>query len=133
MGSVKLLKPEEAGLTEKIQIFEDGIRTEAKSGSYEWWYFDSKYADGSSLVIIFYTKPVTSFAKAFKPFVSLNYISPYHSITLVRTARKYARHLNQRTFRSQRIAVTSESEIATSKATFRIMIFISKTTRLNVS
>ena len=76
MGSVKLLKPEEAGLTEKIQIFEDGIRTEAKSGSYEWWYFDSKYVDGSSLVIVFYTKPVTSFAKAFKPFVSLNYISP---------------------------------------------------------
>ena len=76
MGSVKLLKPEEAGLTEKIQIFEDGIRTEAKSGSYEWCYFDSKYVDGSSLVIVFYTKPVTSFAKAFKPFVSLNYISP---------------------------------------------------------
>ena len=76
MSEVKLLKPEEAGLTDKIQIFEDGIRTEAKSGSYEWWYFDSKYADGSSLVIIFYTKHVTSLAKNFKPFVSLNYINP---------------------------------------------------------
>ena len=75
MGNVRLLKPEEVGLTEKIQIFEDGIRTEAKRGSYEWWYFDSKYADGSSLVIIFYTKHVTSFAKNFKPFVSLNYTS----------------------------------------------------------
>ncbi len=76
MREVKLLRPQEVGLTEKIQIFEDGIHTEAKSGSYEWWYFDSKYEDGSSLVIIFYTKPVTSFAKAFKPFVTLNYISP---------------------------------------------------------
>ena len=76
MREVRLLKPHELGLTEKIEKFEDGIRTEAKAGSYEWWYFDSKYADGSSLVIIFYTKPVTSFAKAFKPFVSLNYISP---------------------------------------------------------
>ena len=73
MNEVRLLNPEEAGLTDKIQIFEDGIRTEEKSGSYEWWYFDSKYADGSSLVIIFYTKHVTSFAKNFKPFVSLNY------------------------------------------------------------
>ena len=69
MSQVKLLKPEEVGLTEKIQIFEDGLRTEAKSGSYEWWYFDSKYADGSSLVIVVFTKPVTSFAKAFKPYV----------------------------------------------------------------
>ena len=76
MREVRLLKPQEIGLTETVQAFEDGIRTEAKSGSYEWWYFDSKYADGSSLVIIFYTKPVTSFAKKFKPFVSLNYVSP---------------------------------------------------------
>ena len=76
MGNVRLLKPEEAGLIDKIQLFEDGLRTEAKRGSYEWWYFDSKYADGSSLVIVFFTKPVTSFAKAFKPYVSLNYINP---------------------------------------------------------
>lgn len=76
MGAVRLLKPEELGLTAEIQKFEDGLRTEEKSGSYEWWYFDSKYPDGSSLVIIFYTKHVTSFAKDFKPFVSLNYIHP---------------------------------------------------------
>ena len=76
MGEVRLLKSTEAGLDDKIQLFEDGIRTEAKSGSYEWWYFDSKYEDGSSLVIIFYTKPVTSFEGAFKPYVTLNYINP---------------------------------------------------------
>ena len=34
MSQVKLLKPEEAGLTDKIQIFEDAIRTDAKRGSY---------------------------------------------------------------------------------------------------
>ena len=75
-NKVRLLKPEELGLTDKVQKFEDGLRTEPKSGSYEWWYFDSKYPDGSSLVIVFYTKHVTSFAKSFKPFVSLNYINP---------------------------------------------------------
>ena len=76
MSRVRLLKSNELGLSDEIQLFEDGLRTKARSGSYEWWYFDSKYADGSSLVIIFYTKPVTSFAKDFKPFVSLNYIKP---------------------------------------------------------
>ena len=59
MSEVKLLKPSELGLTDEIQVFEDGLRTEAKSGSYEWWYFDSKYADGSSLVIVFYVMPVS--------------------------------------------------------------------------
>lgn len=76
MANVRLLKPKELGLSNEIQLFEDGLRTEEKSGSYEWWYFDSKYEDGSSLVIIFYTKPVTSFGKKFTPFVSLNYINP---------------------------------------------------------
>ena len=76
MSEVRLLKPEALGLTDQIQKFEDGLRTEARSGSYEWWYFDSKYADGSSLVIVFFTKPVTSFAKDFRPYVSLNYINP---------------------------------------------------------
>lgn len=76
MGEVRLMKPNELGLTDKVQLFEDGLRTKEQSGSYEWWYFDSKYADGSSLVIVFYAKPVTSFAKSFKPFVSLNYIHP---------------------------------------------------------
>ena len=74
--SVNLLKSTELGLKNEIQIFEDGLRTTEKSGNYEWWYFDSKYEDGSSLVIIFYTKPVTSFKGQFQPFVSLNYIHP---------------------------------------------------------
>ena len=76
MSDVRLLKPWELGLKEKVEKFEDGLRTEPKSGSYEWWYFDSKYPDGSSLVIVLYTKHVTSFAKDFKPFASLNYTSP---------------------------------------------------------
>lgn len=76
MATVRLLKSEEMGLTDKVQPFEDGLRTQAKKGSYEWWYFDSKFADGSSLVIVFFTKPVTSMAKEFKPYVTLNYINP---------------------------------------------------------
>ena len=76
MGDVKLLKARELGLNDEVQIFEDGLRTCETAGNYEWWYFDSKYPDGSSLVIVFYTKHVTSFAKKFKPYVSLDYVSP---------------------------------------------------------
>ena len=46
MAEVRLLKPEELGLKKEIQVFEDGLWTEAKAGNYEWWYFDSKYDDG---------------------------------------------------------------------------------------
>lgn len=76
MGEVRLLKPQEVGLTDEIQVFEDGLRTIEKSGNYEWWYFDSKYPDGSSLVIIFFSKPITSMAKNFKPYVSFDYVNP---------------------------------------------------------
>lgn len=42
------------------EIWEDGLRTDGKKGSFEWWYFDSKLSDGSSLVIIFFTGPMTT-------------------------------------------------------------------------
>ncbi len=38
MGAVRLFNPEKWGLTDKIQIFEDSIRTEANSHNYGWWY-----------------------------------------------------------------------------------------------
>lgn len=39
-----------------VEPWEDGIRTSGGPGSYEWWYFDSHLADGTSLVVTFYTK-----------------------------------------------------------------------------
>lgn len=76
MRNVRLMKSEELGLTRDVQLFEDGLRTEEKSGHYEWWYFDSKYPDGSSLVIVFFSKPVTSLKKKFSPYVSFDYVNP---------------------------------------------------------
>ncbi len=73
--NVVRIKPSaEMGLQETVQPFEDGMRTTAQKGHYEWWYFDSKYPDGSSLVIVFYTKPVTSMKGKLEPYVSLDYI-----------------------------------------------------------
>ena len=119
MSEVRMLKPEEMGLTNIVQNFEDGLRTEPKSGSYEWWYFDSKYPDGSSLVVVFYTKHVTSFSKKFKPFVSLNYINP--------NGKELRTELWSDDYSFQRITVTSESESAMSRAIFLTTISISKT------
>ena len=41
---------------DRVEPWEDGMRTTGGPGSYEWWYFDSHLDDGSSLVVTFYTK-----------------------------------------------------------------------------
>ena len=80
MSNVRIKLPEEMNLTKEIQLFEDGLRTGKESGNYEWWYFDSKYPDGSSLVIVFFSKPVTSMKNKFEPYVSFDYVSKDRSI-----------------------------------------------------
>ncbi|MGE8077534.1 hypothetical protein [Peribacillus loiseleuriae] len=35
---------------------EDGMRTDGREGSYEWWYTDAEFEDGTTIVTIFYTK-----------------------------------------------------------------------------
>lgn len=40
----------------QIQIWEDGARTDGSKGTYEWWYYDSHFPDGTVMVIIFYSK-----------------------------------------------------------------------------
>lgn len=46
------------GLTDTVQVWEDGLRTDPnEKGAFEWWYFDCHLDDGSSLVITFFTKP----------------------------------------------------------------------------
>ncbi|MDB4873825.1 MAG: hypothetical protein JWM41_271 [Gemmatimonadetes bacterium] len=60
----------------RIQAFEDGMRTDGGPGGYEWWYFDSHLSDGSSLVIVFYTKAQLSPDGALAPFASLELTRP---------------------------------------------------------
>ncbi len=74
MKTPRIKSCEEMGLQKQVMPWEDGMRTAAKIGNYEWWYFDSKFPDGSSLVIIFYTKPITSMKGKLEPSVSLDYI-----------------------------------------------------------
>jgi hypothetical protein len=44
------------GITKEPAIWEDGMRTNGQAGSYEWWYFDAEYTDGTKIVVVFYTK-----------------------------------------------------------------------------
>lgn len=39
-----------------VQPWEDGARVDGSSGTYEWWYYDSHYPDGTILVIFMYSK-----------------------------------------------------------------------------
>lgn len=59
-----------------IAIWEDGMRTDGNKGSYEWWYFDTHLSDGSSVVIIFYTKSLMSPNNPLTPFASLEITRP---------------------------------------------------------
>lgn len=54
-------------LKKEIAHWEDGMRTNGRFGEYEWWYFDGKMDDGSSLVITFYTAPITAATNGFDP------------------------------------------------------------------
>jgi hypothetical protein len=54
-----------------VESFEDGMRTDGGPGSYEWWYFDSVLGDGSSLVIIFFTKAMLNPGGRLAPYATL--------------------------------------------------------------
>jgi len=59
-----------------IAPWEDGMRTTGAPGTYEWWYFDGSLDDGSSLVIVFYTKDQIMPNKPLKPKVSFDLDRP---------------------------------------------------------
>jgi hypothetical protein len=65
------------GLSESaIEPWEDGMRTTGGRGSYEWWYFDGSLEDGSSLVIVFYTKDNIRPDKPLKPKITFDLDRP---------------------------------------------------------
>ncbi len=55
-----------------VEPWEDGMRTNGADGTYEWWYADAHFADGSSLVVGFYTKSCISLAGSMAPFIKIS-------------------------------------------------------------
>lgn len=65
------------GLSEsQVETWEDGMRTTGGPGSYEWWYFDFTLDDGSTVVIVYYTKNFTQAGSALRPFVTFQMNRP---------------------------------------------------------
>jgi len=44
------------GLKKVPEAWEDGMRTHGGSDSFEWWYTDTEFDDGTTIVVVFYTK-----------------------------------------------------------------------------
>lgn len=64
------------GLSAAPQAWEDGVRAGTGPGSFEWWYFDSHFPDGSSAVIVYATKPLTQPNAPLTPTVMLTITRP---------------------------------------------------------
>ncbi len=66
------------GLTKGvIHDWEDGLRTAAVDGTFEWWYFDAHLDDGSTITVEFHTKPPYVSPNApLTPFVLFTYTQP---------------------------------------------------------
>ncbi len=60
----------------KVDKWEDGTRTKGAKGTYEWWYFDFKLSDGTTMVIDFLTKPVTNIETGPKPLFFVDIVKP---------------------------------------------------------
>jgi predicted secreted hydrolase len=55
-----------------IAPWEDGARTDNSAGTYEWWYFDARLADGAKLVVSFMSKDIAEPQKPLSPLLRLN-------------------------------------------------------------
>src|SRR5260370_34303503 len=57
---------------DRIELWEDGMRTDGGKGTYEWWYVDAYLNDGSKLTITFRTKHIIVVGKALDPVIDFN-------------------------------------------------------------
>lgn len=65
------------GLTRnRVELWEDGARVDGSKGTYEWWYYDSHYPDGTILVIFLYSKNPISVDGPIKPMSTIELTLP---------------------------------------------------------
>jgi hypothetical protein len=55
-----------------IEPWEDGARTDNREGSFEWWYFDARLADGAKVVVVFANKDLTAPDRPLEPSIRVN-------------------------------------------------------------
>ena len=59
-----------------VEIWEDAMRTDGSRGTYEWWYYDSHFPDGTVMVIIFFSKSPIDVSGPIKPQATLELTLP---------------------------------------------------------
>lgn len=66
----------EMGAGNAPAVHEDGMRTNGCRGTYEWWYIDASFTDGTTAAVGFYTKPMAAIHKPLSPMVEVDYSAP---------------------------------------------------------
>jgi hypothetical protein len=64
------------GLGDTPEVWEDGLRADTGRGSFEWWYFDAHFDDGSTLVVVYFTKPILNRNAPLMPGITLTITRP---------------------------------------------------------
>jgi predicted secreted hydrolase len=64
------------GLRDLPELWEDGLRAKPEPGVFEWWYFDAHLDDGSTVVIVFFTKSLLNLGVRLQPGVSISITQP---------------------------------------------------------
>jgi hypothetical protein len=59
-----------------VEPWEDAMRTDGQSGSYEWWYSDFIFSDGTTVVVSFYSKFLFDTDGSALPLVTINIVYP---------------------------------------------------------
>ncbi|MEI6126328.1 MAG: hypothetical protein WCQ99_07200 [Pseudomonadota bacterium] len=63
---------EREGMQKEPEVWEDGIREATGPGHYEWWYFNARFDDGYSVVLVYLTKPYENINKPLTPSVYID-------------------------------------------------------------
>jgi hypothetical protein len=61
---------------DKVEPWEDAMRTSGKSGNYEWWYSDFIFSDGTTVAVSFYSKFLFDTYGSALPLVTINIVYP---------------------------------------------------------
>lgn len=82
------------GVSKTSSYVEDGIRTHGGKGTFEWWYTDVTFEDGTAVVVIFFTKNYFDAPGPAWPTVDFEIVDPSGKRTNVWTRGKKGTVIN---------------------------------------
>ena len=77
------------GLAPTMEPWENGLRTNPMPGTFDWWYLQGTFSDGSHAEFTFFTKPWLDNTGPLQPYIGVTITSPngtvYHDVIRVST------------------------------------------------